>query len=138
MNVNFPTNNIKSLRIRSTAPVNNKGTKKVWNGYSWLSKNNALKTSRRQAQNQTKEYKNLEREYDNLFDTIASYKKFNQANFYIKPLEEKLLYLDNLLEKKRKVAENSISYFLNIRNRTPNTPKHQNTSIKTRKSKARR
>ena len=36
-------------------------------------KNNALKTSRRQAQNQTKEYKNLEREYDNLFDTIASY-----------------------------------------------------------------
>jgi hypothetical protein len=138
MNVNFPRNNIKSLRIRSTAPINNTGTKKVWNGDSWLSKINALKISRRHAQNQTKEYKNLEREYNNLFNTIDSYKKFNQANFYIKPLEEKLLYLEKLLEKKGKVVEDSITYFLNIRNGTPITPKHQENSMKTRKSKTRR
>jgi hypothetical protein len=138
MNDMFSRNNIKSLRIRTTAPINNTGTKKVWNGHSWLSKNNALKTSRRQAYNQTKEYKNLEREYNNLFNTIATYKKFNQVNLYIEPLEEKLLYLEKLLEKKGKVVEDSITYFLNIRNGTPITPKHQENTRKNRKSKTRR
>ena len=122
---------VTSLRIRTSPPRNNTGTKKVWNGYNWLPRKNALAKVRNKASDQTTHYQMLTAEYDRLFDDYEYYRTMGYSVENLVPTKQKLNDLHKQLNRLQKSTENSIMFYKNIRNATP-TPR---TPFRTRKSR---
>jgi hypothetical protein len=126
-------NNISTLRIRSQAPRNSSGVKKVWTGFNWVEKNKALHEAKMKASECEREYRLLENEHDRIFSDIEFYRSIYAMNNVLDPLYKQLSDVEYHLDRAEKKAIDSIMIYTNIRNTVP-TP----ITRKARKSKTRR
>lgn len=138
MNSKESRNNVGSLRVRITPPRNNTGTKKIWNGYNWLSRSNALLEAKKKASEETKYYMSLNKTYTKLIDIITYYKSIGASDEMIDPLKSELNDVGKELNIVQKKTENSIMFYKNIANLPPLTPLNKRINRKTRKSNNRR
>ena len=138
MNTKESRNNVGALRVRITPPRNNTGTKKVWNGYNWVSRSNALLQAKKKASEETEYYKSLEKKYNKLINVITYYKSIGASEGLLKPIESQLRDTITELNIAQKKTENSIMFYKNIANLPPATPLNKRLNRKTRKSNNRR
>jgi hypothetical protein len=130
-------NNVGSLRIRTSAPRNGIGRKRVWNGENWLSRTEAISRQKAYALELEQIYNHSVDEYENLYQRIEEYKLMGAPPDELIHINQRLLQLLARAEQDKIEAIAAKEAYRNLRN-APITPINQRKNRKTRKSNNRR
>jgi len=151
MDNTIPRNNVRSLRIRSSAPRNNTGAKKLWYRNTWAKRNSVLRIMqdklvefddrvselRMKIMQARARYEGYLRE--ELIYIIPGFTvNIRGENIRISTVEKFKYYLDFLNEEYQKRLNERDAYLSNMKEikNTPITPMNQRRTRKTRKSRS--
>jgi len=112
-------NNTRSLRIRTTPPINSTGKEKVWNGNTWLTRSNAIARAQAKATKDAKVVKELEKSIEMYTKEIERLKKINPRPYGLPAFIAELQRMKDAFITAENDAVDSITRFYYLRNGTP-------------------